>query len=108
MTLADSIETTHVHRVDGRTRDWTAVVTTRPCRAPHHTISDVRLIGGGQVPMPGEVSLAHHPLYSAWPVWVHHMVLRVLRIARQRIHGAYPQGTVLHSRRSGGQRDQGT
>jgi magnesium chelatase family protein len=38
----------------------TALVTTRPCRAPHHTISDVGRIGGGHVPTPGEVSLAHH------------------------------------------------
>jgi magnesium chelatase family protein len=37
-----------------------AFVSTRPFRASHHTISDVRLVGGGQVPMPGEVSLAHH------------------------------------------------
>jgi magnesium chelatase family protein len=36
------------------------VVTTRPCRAPHHTISDVGVIGGGQVPLVGEVSRAHH------------------------------------------------
>jgi magnesium chelatase family protein len=38
----------------------TAVATTRPCRTPHHTISAVGLIGGGQVPTPGEVALAHH------------------------------------------------
>jgi hypothetical protein len=53
----------HDHRVAGRTGDHTALVTTRPCRAPHHTISDVGLIGGGQVPMPGEVSLAHHGIF---------------------------------------------
>jgi magnesium chelatase family protein len=40
--------------VAGRTGGRTALVTSRPCRAPHHTISDVGLIGGGQVPMPGE------------------------------------------------------
>jgi magnesium chelatase family protein len=50
----------HHPRVAGLTGDRTAWVTTRPCRAPHHTISDVGLIGGGQVPLPGEVSLAHH------------------------------------------------
>ena len=59
MTLAEAIETTRIHRVAGLTGDRTALVTTRPCRAPHHTISDVALIGGDQVPMPGEVSLAH-------------------------------------------------
>jgi magnesium chelatase family protein len=60
MTLAEAIETTRIHSVAGRTGDWTALVTTRPFRAPHHTISAVGLIGGGHVPMPGEVSLAHH------------------------------------------------
>jgi magnesium chelatase family protein len=60
MTLAEAIATTRLHRVAGRTGDRTAWVTTRPCRAPHHTISDVGLIGGGDAPMPGEVSLAHH------------------------------------------------
>ena len=60
MTLAEALETTRIHRVAGPTGDRTAVVTTRPCRAPHHTISDVGRIGGGHVPLPGEVSLAHH------------------------------------------------
>jgi magnesium chelatase family protein len=60
MTLAEAIETTRIHSVAGLTGERTALVTTRPFRAPHHTISDAGLIGGGQVPMPGEVSLAHH------------------------------------------------
>jgi magnesium chelatase family protein len=60
MPLAEAIETMRVHRVAGLTGDLTALVTTCPCRAPHHTISDAGLIGGGHVPMPDEVSLAHH------------------------------------------------
>jgi magnesium chelatase family protein len=60
MTLAEAIKTTRIHRVAGLTGDQTALVTTRPCRAPHHTISDVGVISGGQVPTPGDVSLAHH------------------------------------------------
>jgi len=60
MRLAEALEITGIHSVAGLTGARTAVVTTRPCRAPYHTISDVGLIGGGQIPMPGEVSLAHH------------------------------------------------
>jgi magnesium chelatase family protein len=60
LTLADALETTRIHRVAGLTGARTAVVTTRPCRAPHHTISEAGLIGVGQVPMPGDVSPAHH------------------------------------------------
>jgi magnesium chelatase family protein len=60
MSLAEALETTRIHSVAGLTGDRTALVTTRPCRAPHHTLSDVGLIGGGHVPMPGEVSLAHN------------------------------------------------
>jgi magnesium chelatase family protein len=60
MTLPEALDSTRIHRVAGLTGDRTTAVTTRPCRAPHHTISDVRLIGGGQVPLPGDVSLAHH------------------------------------------------
>jgi magnesium chelatase family protein len=56
MTRPEALDTTRIHRVAGRT----ALVIARPCRAPHHTLSDVGLIGGGQVPMPGDVSLDHH------------------------------------------------
>jgi magnesium chelatase family protein len=48
MTLAEAIETTRIHRVADLTFDRPAWVTTRPCRAPHHPISDVGLIGGGR------------------------------------------------------------
>jgi magnesium chelatase family protein len=80
MTLAEAIETTRIHSVAGLTGDRTAVVTTRPCRAPHHTISDVGLIGGGQVPRPGDVSLAHHGMLflDELPEFRRH-VLEVLR-----------------------------
>jgi magnesium chelatase family protein len=80
MTLAEALETTRIHRVAGRTGARTAVVTTRPFRAPHHTISDVGLIGGGQVPMPGEVSPAHHGVLvlDELPEFRRH-VLEVLR-----------------------------
>jgi magnesium chelatase family protein len=60
MTLAEAVETTRIHRVAGLTGDRTALVTTRPFRAPHHTISDAGLIGRGHIPMPDEVSLAHN------------------------------------------------
>jgi Magnesium chelatase, subunit ChlI len=60
MTLMEAPETTRLHSVAGRTGARTALVTARPCRAPHQTISDVGLIGGGHLPMPGEVSRAHH------------------------------------------------
>ena len=60
MALAEAIETTRIHSVAGLTGRRTAFVTTRPCRAPHPTIADVGLIGGGQVPTPGEGSRAPH------------------------------------------------
>jgi magnesium chelatase family protein len=80
MTLAEAIETTRIHRVAGLTGDRTALVTTRPFRAPHQTISDAGLIGGGHVPMPGEVSLAHNGVLflDEWPEFRRH-VLGVLR-----------------------------
>ena len=69
MRLAEALETTRIHRVAGLTGALTAVVTTRPFRAPHHTISDIGLIGGGHVPMPGEVSRAHNGVLflDEWP-----------------------------------------
>jgi magnesium chelatase family protein len=80
MTLAEAIDTTRIPRVAGLTGGRTAVVTTRPFRAPHQTIADVGLIGGGQVPMPGEVSRAHHGMLflDALPEFRRH-VLEVLR-----------------------------
>jgi magnesium chelatase family protein len=80
MTLAEAIETTRIPSVAGLTGDRTALVTTCPCRAPHHPISPVGLIGGGHVPMPGEVSLAHHGVLflDEWPEVRCH-VLEVLR-----------------------------
>ena len=60
MTLDESIETTKIHSIAGMTNDGSALVAQRPFRAPHHTVSDIALIGGGTIPKPGEVSLSHH------------------------------------------------
>jgi len=60
MSLPEALETTRIYSVAGRLRPGQALVVARPFRAPHHTISDVGLIGGGSNPRPGEVSLAHH------------------------------------------------
>jgi magnesium chelatase family protein len=59
MTFQEAIETTKVHSVMGLMNGY-AMICTRPFRSPHHTISDAGLIGGGTLPRPGEVSLAHH------------------------------------------------
>jgi magnesium chelatase family protein len=99
MTLAEAIETTRIHSVaglTGLTGDRPAVVTTRPFRAPHHTISDAGLIGGGHVPMPGEVSLAHNGILflDELPEFRRH----VLEVLRQRLE----EGVVTITRMSVG------
>ena len=60
LTLDEALETTKIHSVAGLFPPDTALIARRPFRSPHHTISDAGLIGGGQLPRPGEVSLAHH------------------------------------------------
>ncbi|KAA3621549.1 MAG: ATP-binding protein [Bacteroidetes bacterium] len=60
LTLHESLDTTKIHSVAGLLPQNAALVTTRPFRAPHHTISDVALVGGGSNPHPGEISLAHN------------------------------------------------
>ncbi|HDR67960.1 MAG TPA: ATP-binding protein [Bacteroidaceae bacterium] len=60
MSLGEALETTKIHSVAGRIGKNGSLVTLRPFRAPHHTISDVALVGGGNHPQPGEISLAHN------------------------------------------------
>lgn len=60
LTLEESLETTQIHSVAGKMRKEDSLIAVRPFRAPHHTISDVALVGGGINPQPGEISLAHH------------------------------------------------
>ena len=60
LSLAESLETTQIHSVAGKLPRGTSLITQRPFRAPHHTISPVALVGGGGNPQPGEISLAHN------------------------------------------------
>lgn len=60
MTIEESLETTKIHSVAGKMKRKNGLVTERPFRKPHHTVSDVALIGGGSYPQPGEISLAHN------------------------------------------------
>ena len=60
LTLAESLETTQIHSVAGKIGKGTSLISQRPFRAPHHTISEVALVGGGVNPQPGEISLAHN------------------------------------------------
>jgi len=60
LTLQEALETTKIHSVAGRLGEHVGLIARRPFRSPHHTISDVALVGGGGNPQPGEISLAHH------------------------------------------------
>lgn len=60
MTFEEALQTTRIHSVMGLIRAGQPLLATRPFRAPHHTLSDVAMVGGGQIPKPGEVSLSHN------------------------------------------------
>lgn len=105
MSVEEAIETTKIHSVAGVLQAGEALITVRPFRSPHHTISDAGLIGGGQIPRPGEVSLAHNGILflDEMPEFRKN-VLEVLRqpledgvvtIARAAISLTYPSRFML-------------
>lgn len=107
MTNDEALETTKIHSVAGKTGKNTGLILTRPFRAPHHTISDVALVGGGGNPQPGEISLAHNgvlfldelPEYKRTVLEVMRQPLedRVVTISRARFSVNYPAGFMLVS-----------
>ncbi len=105
LTLQEALETTKIHSVAGKTEKNTALITNRPFRSPHHTISDVALVGGGQFPQPGEISLAHNgvlfldelPEFKRTVLEVMRQPLedRVITISRARFTVDYPASFML-------------
>ena len=80
LTPAESLETTRIYSAMGRLGADEPLMKTRPFRSPHHTISDAGMVGGGSVPAPGEISMAHHgvPFLDKLPEF-HRRSLEVLR-----------------------------
>lgn len=105
MTLQESLETTKIHSVAGRTMEKAGIMTSRPFRSPHHTISDVALVGGGSYPQPGEISLAHNgvlfldelPEFKRGVLEVMRQPLedREVTISRARFTVTYPSSFML-------------
>jgi len=105
MTLEESLESTKIHSVVGKISKGKGLLTERPFRKPHHTISDVALVGGGGYPMPGEISLAHNgvlfldelPEYKRTVLEVMRQPMedRTVTISRAKFTVDYPAGFML-------------
>lgn len=105
LSLEEALETTKVHSVSGILGSGKALITSRPFRAPHHTVSDVALVGGGSIPMPGEISMAHNGVLfldelpefkrSALEVMRQPLEDGFVSISRARMSVTYPSRTML-------------
>ncbi len=106
LTLSEALETTKIHSVAGKLPHGSHLMTSRPFRSPHHSISSVALVGGGSnYPMPGEISLAHNgilfldelPEFSRSVLEVMRQPLedRTINISRARYSVDYPAGFML-------------
>ena len=105
MTLHEALETTRIHSVAGRIGKTKGLVPHRPFRSPHHTVSDVALVGGGSNPQPGEISLAHNGVLfldelpefkrQVLEVLRQPMEDRVVTISRSKFSIEYPAGFML-------------
>lgn len=105
LTLQEALETTKIHSVAGKLQSNASLIASRPFRSPHHTISDVALVGGGSNPMPGEISLAHNGVLfldelpefkrSVLEVLRQPMEERKVTISRARIAVDYPASFML-------------
>ncbi|HQL71398.1 MAG TPA: YifB family Mg chelatase-like AAA ATPase, partial [Bacteroidales bacterium] len=105
LSLDEALETTKIHSVAGKTGTKASLITQRPFRSPHHTISDVAMVGGGSYPQPGEISLAHNgvlfldelPEFKRTVLEVMRQPLedRVVTISRAKHSVEYPAAVML-------------